>query len=263
MYRDNDQWFALWPLVAREAAFGVFLDHLGWVARGSRGAEGLRALGRPVWWFCGGEPTDCFGFGPANYRTSGSGTAAWGSATGGLRAGPGTASGRSEGCSWRESPRGEPGLPGAGSPESPPRRCCVPLRRWPGTSRSGSRTTPSSDAPRSRRLSQGDAGSAARVRRRAASPRACTTTPASGGLRATAYVGNYGPARQAPGVRRLRPPAHRARRCTGRTAAGPGITPGSRRRVPGAPVPRAHDEEAIDDGALARWPSTRSATYDP
>ena len=69
MYRDNDQWAAWWPLVAREAAYGVFLDHLGgWVARGVRvEAEGLRALGRPVWWFCGGQPTERYGFGPANF----------------------------------------------------------------------------------------------------------------------------------------------------------------------------------------------------
>jgi len=67
LYRGNREWFALWPEVRRQAAFGVFLDHLGgWVARGTW-AESveLMALGRPVWWFCGGEPTERFGFGPA------------------------------------------------------------------------------------------------------------------------------------------------------------------------------------------------------
>ena len=67
LYRNTKEWFALWPEVRRQAAFGVFLDHLGgWVARGTW-AESveLMALGRPVWWFCGGEPTERFGFGPA------------------------------------------------------------------------------------------------------------------------------------------------------------------------------------------------------
>ena len=67
LYRNTKEWFALWPEVRRQAAYGVFLDHLGgWVARGTwaETAE-LMALGRPVWWWCGGEPTDRFGFGPA------------------------------------------------------------------------------------------------------------------------------------------------------------------------------------------------------
>ena len=66
LYRGNREWFALWPEVRRQAAYGVFLDHLGgWVARGTW-AESveLMTLGRPVWWFCGGEPTERFGFGP-------------------------------------------------------------------------------------------------------------------------------------------------------------------------------------------------------
>ena len=66
LYRGNREWFALWPEVRRQAAFGVFLDHYGgWVARGTW-AESveLLALGRRVWWFCGGEPTEAFGFGP-------------------------------------------------------------------------------------------------------------------------------------------------------------------------------------------------------
>jgi len=67
LYRNTKQWFALWPEVRRQAAFGVFLDHLGgWVARGTWAeAAELMALGRPVWWWHGGEPTDRFGFGPA------------------------------------------------------------------------------------------------------------------------------------------------------------------------------------------------------
>ena len=70
LYRSTREWHALWPEVRRQAAYGVFLDHLGgWVARGTW-AESveLMALGRPVWWWCGGEPTDRFGFGPANMR---------------------------------------------------------------------------------------------------------------------------------------------------------------------------------------------------
>src|SRR5262249_27096863 len=66
LYRDTKEWFALWPEVRRQAAFGVFLDQFGgWVARGTW-AESveLMALGRPVWWFNSGEPTDRFGFGP-------------------------------------------------------------------------------------------------------------------------------------------------------------------------------------------------------
>jgi hypothetical protein len=67
LYRGNKEWFSLWPEVRRQAAYGVFLDHLGgWVARGTWAETvELMALGRPVWWFCKGEPTDGFGFGPA------------------------------------------------------------------------------------------------------------------------------------------------------------------------------------------------------
>ena len=69
LYRDSAEWAALWPLVRRRADCAVFLDHLGgWVARGVRvEAEGLLALGKPVWWFCDGQPTDRFGFGPVNF----------------------------------------------------------------------------------------------------------------------------------------------------------------------------------------------------
>ena len=71
LYRDNDHWAALWPLVRREADFAVFLDRGGWVARGVRvEAEGLLAAGKRVWWFNSGQPTESFGFGPAraDYR---------------------------------------------------------------------------------------------------------------------------------------------------------------------------------------------------
>lgn len=70
LYRSNREWQAWWPLVRRQAAYGVFLDHMGgWVARGTWAETvELMALGRPVWWFCNGEPTDRFGFGPLNMR---------------------------------------------------------------------------------------------------------------------------------------------------------------------------------------------------
>lgn len=68
MYRDNKQWAAYWPLVARQAVFGVFLDLGGWVARGVRVETlGLLNLGRRVWWFNQGEPTERFGFSASNY----------------------------------------------------------------------------------------------------------------------------------------------------------------------------------------------------
>ena len=70
LYRSNPEWQARWPEVRRVARFGVFLDHHGgWVARGTW-AESveLLALGRRVWWFHGGEPTERFGFGPPQGR---------------------------------------------------------------------------------------------------------------------------------------------------------------------------------------------------
>lgn len=69
LYRDNTEWAAHWPLVRRHADCAVFLDHLdGWTARGVRvEAEGLLALGKRVWWFNSGEPTERFGFGPVNF----------------------------------------------------------------------------------------------------------------------------------------------------------------------------------------------------
>ena len=67
MYRSNPEWAALWPLVRRRADYAVFLDRGGWVARGVRvEAEGLLAAGKRVWWFCNGEPTESYGFGPSN-----------------------------------------------------------------------------------------------------------------------------------------------------------------------------------------------------
>jgi hypothetical protein len=69
LYRDSRDWAALWPLVRRRVDCAVFLDHLGgWVARGVRvETDGLLALGKPVWWFCGGQPTDRFAFGPPDF----------------------------------------------------------------------------------------------------------------------------------------------------------------------------------------------------
>jgi hypothetical protein len=66
LYRSNDEWGALWPLVSRRADCGVFLDHLnGWVARGTWAeVTGLLAMGKPVWWLRDGEPAERFGFGP-------------------------------------------------------------------------------------------------------------------------------------------------------------------------------------------------------
>ena len=69
LYRSNTEWASQWPLVRREADCAVFLDLGGWVAAGVRlEADGLLALGRRVWWFNGGDPTDRFGFGPRNFR---------------------------------------------------------------------------------------------------------------------------------------------------------------------------------------------------
>ena len=68
LYRDNTEWAAHWPLVRREADCAVFLDRHGWVARGVRvEAEGLLAMGKPVWWFNSGEPTERWGFGPPDF----------------------------------------------------------------------------------------------------------------------------------------------------------------------------------------------------
>lgn len=66
----NKCWIASWPELRARIRFGVFLDHLGgWVGRGTFAeVMELLGLGRPVWWFRGGEPTDSFRFGDANYR---------------------------------------------------------------------------------------------------------------------------------------------------------------------------------------------------
>ena len=66
----NRCWVAAWPDLRARIRFGVFLDHLGgWVGRGTF-AEVMELLGLsvPVWWYRGGEPTDSFRFGEANYR---------------------------------------------------------------------------------------------------------------------------------------------------------------------------------------------------
>ena len=66
LYRSNAEWASCWPLMRKHARYAVFLDHLGgWVSRGvwAETAE-LLALGRRVWWFNAGDPTERFGFGP-------------------------------------------------------------------------------------------------------------------------------------------------------------------------------------------------------
>ena len=66
----NRCWVAQWPALRARIRYGVFLDHLGgFVGRGTF-AEVMELLGlsRPVWWWRGGEPTDSFRFGEANYR---------------------------------------------------------------------------------------------------------------------------------------------------------------------------------------------------
>lgn len=70
LYCCNKCWIASWPGLRARIRFGVFLDHLdGWVGRGTF-AEVMELLGLsvPVWWYRGGEPTDCFKFGAPNYR---------------------------------------------------------------------------------------------------------------------------------------------------------------------------------------------------
>ena len=68
LYRSTKEWQAMWPLIRRAADCAVFLDRGGWVARGVRVETlGLLALGKPVWWFNSGEPTDRFGFGPPSF----------------------------------------------------------------------------------------------------------------------------------------------------------------------------------------------------
>ena len=66
----NKCWIASWPELRARIRFGMFLDHLdGFVGRGTFAeVMELLGLGRPVWWYRGGEPTDSFRFGEANYR---------------------------------------------------------------------------------------------------------------------------------------------------------------------------------------------------
>jgi len=66
----NRCWIAAWPELRARIKYGVFLDHLGGFAGRGTFAEvmELLALSVPVWWYRGGEPTDSFRFGEANYR---------------------------------------------------------------------------------------------------------------------------------------------------------------------------------------------------
>ena len=66
----NVCWKAAWPGLRARIRYGVFLDHLGgFVGRGTFAeVMELLALSVPVWWYRGGEPTDCFRFGDANYK---------------------------------------------------------------------------------------------------------------------------------------------------------------------------------------------------
>lgn len=66
----NKHWIASWPELRAKIRFGVFLDHLGgFVGRGTFAeVMELLALSVPVWWWRGGNPTDSFRFGEANYR---------------------------------------------------------------------------------------------------------------------------------------------------------------------------------------------------
>ena len=66
----NACWKASWPELRSRIRFGVFLDHIdGFVGRGTFAeVMELLGLGRPVWWYRDGEPTDSFKFGAANYR---------------------------------------------------------------------------------------------------------------------------------------------------------------------------------------------------
>src|SRR2546429_591587 len=73
LYRNTKEWHALWPEVRRQAAYGVFLDHLGgWIARGTWAeASELMALGRPVWWWCGGGAAGPVGVWPPRRGSEG------------------------------------------------------------------------------------------------------------------------------------------------------------------------------------------------
>lgn len=70
LYHCNRCWIAAWPELRARIRFGVFLDHLGgWVGRGTFAeVMELLGLGRPVWWYRGGDPTDSFRFGDADYH---------------------------------------------------------------------------------------------------------------------------------------------------------------------------------------------------
>lgn len=66
MFPDARSWAAAWPALRERYSCGVFLDHYGgWVPRGVWAeACDLAGMGKPVWWFNGGDPVARFGFGP-------------------------------------------------------------------------------------------------------------------------------------------------------------------------------------------------------
>lgn len=70
LWHCNKCWVAQWPALRARIGYGVFLDHLGgFVGRGTFAeVMELLALKVPVWWHRGGDPTDSFRFGEANYR---------------------------------------------------------------------------------------------------------------------------------------------------------------------------------------------------
>ena len=65
MFPDARSWAAAWPALRERYSCGVFLDRDGWVSRGVYAEVcDLAGMGKRVWWFRSGEPTDRFGFGP-------------------------------------------------------------------------------------------------------------------------------------------------------------------------------------------------------
>lgn len=66
MFPGTASWQAAWPAFREQVSYGVFLDHYGgWIPRGvAAEVTDLAALGKPVWWWNGGDPVREFGFGP-------------------------------------------------------------------------------------------------------------------------------------------------------------------------------------------------------
>lgn len=66
MFPDARSWAAAWPVLRHRYSAAVFLDHLGgWVPRGVWAEVcDLAGMGKPVWWFNGGDPVARFRFGP-------------------------------------------------------------------------------------------------------------------------------------------------------------------------------------------------------